>query len=103
MSGGGQMKVSITRGRWKSRAATCAPEQSSIIRLEAEDDVSVSAYYCFVAVIIHGTWFPLESSVLNPRCDTLVSYLFPQRNNSEYWSRSAYFLFLPLVERSMLG
>lgn len=35
-----------------------------------------SASYCFVAVIIHGTWFPLESSVLSPRCDTLVSCLF---------------------------
>lgn len=56
------------------RAATCALEQSSILRLARER--GVGAYYCVMAVIIPGTWFPLESSFLKPRRDTLVSFLF---------------------------
>lgn len=68
------MQVSITRGRWKSSYSRSKAEFD--YSTWAELDVSVSACYCSVAIIIHGTWFPLESSVLNPRYDTLVSDLF---------------------------
>lgn len=95
------MKVSITRGRWKSSYLRSKAEFD--YSTWAEHDVSVSAYYCSVAVIIHGTWFPLESSVLNPRYDTFSIRSVPRRNVFGYWSRPACFYLCLYLSGQMLA